>query len=181
MAYLTFLIDHYHSLPEIIVFLHPHKEGWPAAWHTDAPEYDNAKSVQSLQLDYVRRNGYANMRCIHDPGCPAEIQPFARDDPERLQERAFADAWTHLLGGDNSSVPEIIATPCCAQFAVSRDQVLKRPLTDYLRYRRWLIDTPLTDYVSGRIFEYLWHVIFGKDPVWCPDLNQCWCEQFGRC
>ncbi|KAK5952430.1 hypothetical protein OHC33_006473 [Knufia fluminis] len=181
-AYLTFLVDHYDHLPELMLFLHPHLEGWPAAWHTDAEDYNNVISVNGLRLDYVREHGYVNMRCIHTPGCPDEIRPFRNSsDPDRAHEAAFKDAWMYLFQTDLSTVPETIGTPCCSQFAVSRDQVLKRPRSDYSRYRRWLLDTELESDVSGRVLEYMWHVIFGKEPVWCPELLQCWCEQFGRC
>lgn len=180
MAYLTFLIDHYHNLPEIIVFLHPHLQGWPEAWHTDADGYSNVLSVRSLRLDYVRANGYANMRCNGDPGCPAELQPF-RGDPNRTSEIAFAQAFTLFFGGNVSSVPEEVGTACCAQFAISRHQALTRSQSDYIRYRRWLLDTEWNSDVSGRVMEYMWHIIFGKDPVWCPNIEICWCEQFGRC
>jgi hypothetical protein len=58
-----------------------------------------------------------------------------------------------------------IASACCAQFAVSREQVLKRPIEDYVKIRQWVIDTDRDDASSGRVMEYLWHVIFGKDPI----------------
>jgi hypothetical protein len=180
MAYLTFVIDHYDILPQLIVFLHPHLDGWPEAWHTDAPEYSNINSIRSLRAEYVEKHGYANMRCIHDPGCPDEIQPF-RSESNQLAEEVFADVWVSFFGDNLTSVPRTVATPCCAQFAVSADQVRKRDRQQYVRYRQWLLETELDDATSGRVFEYLWHVIFGKPPVWCPDWRECWCDQFGRC
>lgn len=36
MAYLTYLIDHYKSLPLTVAFLHSHRDRWPGGWHTDA-------------------------------------------------------------------------------------------------------------------------------------------------
>jgi len=39
---------------------------------------------------------------------------------------------------------------------------------------KWLLDTPLNDFTSGRVFEYLWHVIFGREPVFCPEMDQCY-------
>ena len=184
MVYLTFLIDHYPDLPDIMVFLHPHKQGWPQAWHTDAQGYDNAESVRSLHLDYVRQHGYANMRCIWNPGCPVELQPFMRRHGDSLSEqteRAYGAAWMQLFQTDNSTIPEHVATPCCSQFAVSKEQVHKRPLTDYKRMRQWLLDTELSDDISGRVMEYTWHVILGKEAAWCPPFHECWCQQFGRC
>jgi Protein of unknown function (DUF3431) len=184
MAYLTFVIDHYDHLPEIMVFLHPHKSGWPQAWHTDANAYDNVKSVRGLQLGYVRKNGYANMRYIWNPGCPVELTPLGDtpgDSQSAQTSRAYGEAWIYMFGGDNSTLPQTVATPCCSQFAVSSWQVHMRPRTDYERYRQWVLDTPLSDEISGRVMEYIWHVIFGKEPVWCPELHECWCQQFGRC
>jgi hypothetical protein len=58
-----------------------------------------------------------------------------------------------------------IASACCAQFAVSREQVLRRPIEDYIKIRQWVIDTDRDDANSGRVMEYLWHVIFGKDLI----------------
>ncbi len=57
------------------------------------------------------------------------------------------------------------AAACCAQFAVSKEQVLRRPVEDYIRFRDWVVHTEKNDAKSGRVMEYLWHVIFGKDSV----------------
>jgi len=182
MAYLTYLVDMYDSLPSTIAFIHPHEAGWPQAWHTDAEDYSNAKSLQSLKIDYIQKHGYANLRCLESPGCPDEIQPF-RDpyDEGRSAEHAFAEAYIFMFGGDNSTVPQVFATPCCSQLAVANWQVRERSKSQYERARQWILDTPLDDEVSGRVMEYIWHVMFGRSPVHCPDVHTCWCEQFGRC
>lgn len=62
-------------------------------------------------------------------------------------------------------VPAQVGQPCCAQFAVSREQILKRPLQEYVSYRQWVLDTEMVDEKSGRVMEFLWHVIFGKEAV----------------
>jgi hypothetical protein len=165
-AYLTYLVTNYDSLPSVIVFLHSHRNGWPGGWHTDAPNYDNAVAVRRLNTDFIRSHGYANLRCNHNPGCPEEIRPLrnvTEDDPRSKTELAFPAAWLELFG--NNEVPEVIATPCCAQFAVSKEQVLQRPLDDYKRYLQWVEQTPLEDATAGRVFEYLWHIIFGQPAV----------------
>lgn len=97
----------------------------------------------------------------------------------------------------------------CAQFAVSRGAVLRRPKSHYEWFRRWLLDTEADDEISGRVFEYSWHsmsipfihpqsltsninmcilytdmcyiVIFGRPPVFCPDAETCYCNVFGFC
>ncbi|OCK77335.1 hypothetical protein K432DRAFT_334139 [Lepidopterella palustris CBS 459.81] len=180
MPYLTFIIDHYHNLPRTMAFLHSHRGGYPAAWHNDAADYTAKSMLDRLNIDYVQENGYANLRCIHIPGCPDEIQMF-RNPPEghRTAEHNMLGAWQILFNGTDP--PSAIGAPCCAQFAVSKDQVLKRPLDDYNLYRKWLVETSLDDDTSGRIFEYLWHIIFGKEPIFCPKIDECWCEVFDRC
>ena len=66
---------------------------------------------------------------------------------------------------EKEMAPTMVGAACCAQFAVSRDQVLARPLSDYERFREWIVETEKSDAKSGRVLEFLWHVIFGKDAV----------------
>ncbi|KAI4647932.1 hypothetical protein J4E93_004343 [Alternaria ventricosa] len=163
-AYLAYIVQNYDNLPSTIAFIHPHKDGYPIAWHTDNQEHSNVVSLQSLNINFIQSNGYANLRCVNDPGCPHEVMPF-RDPPEehRTIEAAMPDAWRDLF--NNTDVPHILATPCCAQFAVSSEQVRKRSLDEYQKYYTWLMETPLKDETSGRVFEYLWHILFGQEPV----------------
>ncbi|THC90842.1 hypothetical protein EYZ11_009694 [Aspergillus tanneri] len=177
-VYLQYIIDHYHNLPSTIVFLHSHRDGWPRAWHTEFADHSNVETIKLLQIDFVQQKGYVNLRCNPNPGCPDEIRPFRQPrDESRLSEIAFADAWKALF--NNTDVPEVVATPCCAQFAVSRDQVLKRPRSSYIQYHRWIMETSLSDDITGRVMEYMWHIIFGQDPVYCPDMDQCYYDVYG--
>jgi hypothetical protein len=163
-AYLAYIVQNYDNLPSTIAFTHPHKDGYPIAWHTDNNEHSNIVSLQNLNIKFTQSNSYANLRCVNDPGCPHEVMPF-RNPPEdhRTIEAAMPDAWRNLF--NNTDVPQVLATPCCAQFAVSSKQVWKRPLVEYQKYHTWLTETPLKDETSGRVFEYLWHFLFGQDPV----------------
>jgi hypothetical protein len=149
-----------------MIFIHGHENHNHGTRNVKVLDYNNILAIRSLNLDYVQRTGFANLRCMLGPGCPAEIMPFREEwesDPLRPQERAMAGAWKELFRSEN--VPQIIATPCCAQFAVSRDQVSKRERAEYMRFATWLMDTSYNDFTSGRVFEYLWHVIFGREPV----------------
>jgi hypothetical protein len=163
-VYLQYIIDNYDRLPSTIVFLHSHRDGYPKAWHTEFPDHNNVRTAQMLRTDFVQRNGYANLRCNPNPGCPDEIRPSRKErDEENLPELAFPEVWEIFF--NDTKVPEVIATPCCAQFAVSKAQVLQRSLSNYQRYHQWLMETELSDEVSGRIMEYMWHIIFGQDSV----------------
>lgn len=183
MAYLTYIIDHYNSsLPSTIAFLHAHRNGFLRAWHTDSPLHDNVDAMRALQIPFVTHNGYVNLRCNWKPGCGR--QSINTHVTWRIWEELFngtstpptddAGRWkTSPAGGTTSEedrdkatyVKGHTAAACCAQFAVSREQVLRRPREDYIRFRDWLIHTGKTDAKSGRVFEFTWHYIFGKDSV----------------
>ncbi|KEQ90405.1 hypothetical protein AUEXF2481DRAFT_50888, partial [Aureobasidium subglaciale EXF-2481] len=181
MVYLTYVIDNYHLLPDIVIFLHAARY----QWHNDDPLYDNARALSRLQLLYIQKQGYVNLRCAWRPGCPSEIRPHeasvgALSDKFGMRTGPFfAGAFRELL--PELTVPEDVGVGCCAQYAVSRQQVLKRPLEDYERFRRWLAETELESSISGRIFEYMWHVLYGKKAVHCPKARDCYCRTYGLC
>ena len=177
MVYLTYIIDHYENLPDIVAFIHSHQ----FAWHID--ELFGGDAVVMLQrLNPVRviREGYMNLRCIWAPGCPNWMHPGAREEDEAKQEEAiFAHTWREVF--PHESVPEVLAQPCCAQFAVSRERILAVPKSRFVFYRDWVLKTDLSDYMSGRIWEYLWHVIFSGEYVVCPKEHICYCDGYGAC
>jgi len=149
-------------------------------WHNDDPYYDGVAMLRNFQVPFLQKKGYVNLRCVWTLGCPVEIHPLSdghRDDVHAGEY--FMNAFKELF--PQSPVPEEIGASCCAQFGVSRATVLKRPKSDYEHFRRWLVETELTDDVSGRVLEYSWHIIFGQDPVYCPDASACYCNVFGLC
>lgn len=168
-AFLTYIIDHYSSLPSTIAFIHPNRipkppsKGFKSSKKPEGPGLDSVASLNKLNIDYVQRNGYANLRCVTTPGCPDAIQPGRNHTLQTEIDHTMAKVWGHFF--DSQEVPDAIATPCCGQFVVSKQQVMKRPLDDYIMFQEWLEETPLEDSISAQIFEYLWHVIFGQNPV----------------
>lgn len=194
MAYLTYIIDNYEDLPSAVAFLHPHQEGWWAAWHTDAPYHSNIISLSSVNLEFVQKVGYVNLRCAWKPGCSPSHNAHVTED---IWRDIFWDFTTPTASPMLSSIrashfntdgtnfnppfPGKISAPCCAQFVVSKTQILRRRKVEYQKYRQWLLDTELSDAKSGRVMEFLWHIIFGKQAVFCPDPDVCYCEVYGRC
>ena len=182
MAYLTYIIDNYNgAIPSIVAFLHSHRQGFFEAWHVDTPLHDNVIAMRLLNLDFVRQAGYVNLRCNWNPGC-------YRKGTERANGHITSEIWDQLMGetstplfngkpGGHGAVKNLpsfhdreresmemtISSTCCAQFAVSREQIYQRPLKDYVKIRDWLIGTELDDRHSGRVLEYMWHIIFGME------------------
>ncbi|KAJ5512609.1 hypothetical protein N7463_002161 [Penicillium fimorum] len=191
MAYFTYIIDNYDNLPSTVVFLHAHRAGFLMAWHVDAPLHDNVIAMRNLKLDFVQQNGYVNLRCNWNPGCKSA---------HRFNSHVTDEIWAEVFDG-TSTPPLNISSPtdqevpgqnylrkpaeigaaCCAQFAVSRDQIRNRPLEDYVKFRQWVIDTELGDASSGRVMEFLWHIIFGMKGIYCPDEQVCYCQVYGQC
>ncbi|KAB8339121.1 hypothetical protein FH972_022057 [Carpinus fangiana] len=187
-AYLTYIIDNYHNLPEYVIFLHALRY----QWHNEDPMYDGVPPIRNLRLSYVEQHGYANMRCTWSLGCPAELHPYT--DPSKIEEAlagnndrdkteaAFTRAYLELFPDAKAEeAPTAVGIPCGAQFALSRWMIQSRPLDDYKRIRNWLWATELPDAVSGRILEYSWHVLMGKPFEYCPSAKECFCDKFGLC
>ena len=171
MAYLSYIIDNYSALPSTLAFLHSHRDGFLTAWHTDTDLHDNVQALRTLQIPFVQSNGYVNLRCNWNPGC---------NEAHRFNKHVTSEVWRDVFGGtstympsmnastanvNSTEVPTQVGAACCAQFAVSRRRVLQRPITDYKQFRQWILDTEKSDAKSGRVMEFLWHVIFGMDAV----------------
>jgi len=121
-----------------------------------------------------------NMRCHWEPGCPAWMHPgHIVENANKQEQTALAAVWLELFPTD--AIPEVLAQPCCAQFAVSRDRIQSLSKGQYIFYRDWLLSTELSDYISGRVWEYLWHYLFTGRNVYCPKEHVCYCDGFGVC
>lgn len=160
MVYLTHIIDTYETLPPSLVFVHASR----FAWHNDDPDYDALPALRNLRLPHLREAGYVNLRCAWVIGCPAEIHPAGDaghtdgDSGAPSTKGVYKQAWEELMFfGAGVAAPDVVAVACCSQFGVTRETIRGRPVEDYIRFREWLLATPLDDSLSGRIFEFSWH------------------------
>ena len=187
MVYLTFIIDHYATLPDVTIFHHASQY----QWHNDDPDYDASRLLGQLQIPYVLSRGYANLRCVWTIGCPPDsISPHKRQQPFALQaidgagnsvdyNELYKAVYEQLFPSE--PVPEHVGAPCCAQFAVTANTILQRPVSEYEYFRKWLLETDLADEVSGRIMEYFWHIIFQRPALDCLAASTCYCSLYGLC
>lgn len=158
MVYLTYIVDNYDDLPDITLFHHDHL----TSWHQ---EFNSITEVNNLQSDFVKEEGYVSTRCL--PGCENYI-PLSKTvvslnvigtAGRELQIPTFLRTFL----GEDYAMPEVIAAPCCAQFAASKEAILARPKEFWQKLQEWLIETPLEPSVSGRLIEYTWHLLFAKE------------------
>lgn len=122
----------------------------------------------------------SNLRCHWEPGCPSWMHPGdLEEDMNKQEQTMLARAWIELF--PSRSIPNVLAQPCCAQFAISAERIRALPRTTYEYYREWLLRTPLSDYISGRVWEYIWQYVFTGNNVVCPMEHVCYCDGFGVC
>lgn len=185
MVYLTYIIDHYSHLPDVVLFFHPHRH----AWHNNILlDIDTAKTIRLLSSPHVVRQGYFNTRCHLDPGCPnwlhVDRPRWQWDLYHKPEEPVLTSRVFHELHGSPDFVPAIpphISQPCCAQFAVSGERIRGRSRDFYIRYRDWILSTDLDDKTSGRLLEYSWQYIFTGNFEFCPNTRVCYCDGYGIC
>ncbi|KAF2173478.1 hypothetical protein M409DRAFT_61896 [Zasmidium cellare ATCC 36951] len=177
LAYLSYIIDFYSTLPEISIFLHGH----PSAWHNNhLLNMSTSEMIRHLNREKVLREGYVNLRCHWSPGCPDHLHPQATAfDSTKTEELHIAATWTDLF--PEEPLPPVLSQPCCSQFAVSATAIRRHPVEKYILFRDWILQTPLSDYITGRIFEYFWQYIFLSEAVYCPDPRICYCDGYGVC
>ena len=154
------------------------------AWHNDfgllRQSQDLVDGLRDLRTGYVMSQGYTNLRCTHGPGCDPLSVPLNDTTDDRVSLDAFRKAYPLLHPG--SKLPDAIGSPCCAQFAVSRDRILVRPRSDYERYYKWLMETDTSEWDAGWIFEYTWHIVFGRASVDCDSTEEdCLCNLYDWC
>jgi hypothetical protein len=181
MVYLTYLINRYDTLPDISLFFHPHQ----IAWHNNELQAQNtANMLEAINNNHIARVGYMPARCLHDPGCPhwlrLDLPAEELDEYHRLEEKYFTSTIWRELHPD-FPLPSYISAPCCSQFGLSRERIRSQPVSEYKRYRDWLLNTALDDEISGRWMEYGWHILFTGQVEFCPSQNSCYCDGYGIC
>jgi hypothetical protein len=142
--------------------------------------FDTFPLIRDLNLDYIDEEGYASLRCQWLM-CPDGwlIKPeLDHEDSVVERQGLYAAAWTQFF--PNASVPERVTAPYGAQFAVTRDVVRRWPIDKYEQIRQWLWNTD-DDYKAGLVLEAMWHVLFGKEAVFCPSPRECYCKKWGYC
>jgi hypothetical protein len=177
MAYLSYIIDFYEELPDVAIFMHSHR----FAWHNNLIlDKDASLMVRHLSPERVSRDGYMNLRCHWYPGCPEWMRPSVTEHDEFKKEQdILAVSWAELFPDED--MPTVLAQPCCAQFALSRERIRSIPRELFVWLRDWVLRTTLSDFLAGRVFEYVWQYIFTASPIHCPSMSACYCDGYGLC
>lgn len=166
-VYLTHIIDHYDSLPDITYFHHAHYQSWHQRT-TTIWELTTLRPSFIVQSGYVNthiQKGCENLMSISPHTVPASSLSGNNRDVQLsslFREFGGEEMLVNIFGGAVEGKAQI-AAPCCAQFAVSREAIRRRSKEVWMGLREWLKETPVKDEWSGRLFEWSWHLWFGME------------------
>lgn len=182
LMYLTYLHDFYGELPDVTIFVHAQER----TWHSDAELWSSMLfTLSNLDLEAVVDRGYANLRVSWHGACPDWINTTHTATHGRAFKKKPEEPWMipafKAVFGDQIEVPETLGGPCCSQFAVTREAIRSRDRAVYARAMRWFVETDLTDYITGRIWEHMWSFLFKRQATDCPVEWKTFCRMYGVC
>lgn len=193
LMYFAFLRDFHDSsrtsdseddgLADINIFIHADE----SPWHADSALLKSMLfTITHLNLNQVLKNEYVNLRTTWggsgEHSCPDGGFNTSKTYEEGpvSEEYWMREAFEVNFPGED--VPEILAGPCCSQFAVTRKAIQSRGKEVYERAVGWLVDTDWPDQLVGRVWEHMWPWLFKSVAGDCGD--EVWrtlCERFGVC
>ena len=182
MIYHTYFHDFYDELPDIVILTHAHD----VSWHMESLfNHSLTYAITHLDISAVKERGYANLRVSWENACPAYINTTLRGTEGIEGEgQSTHEAFLGNFGdpsGLTGDVPEILAQPCCSQFAVTRDVIRSVPRTQYARSINWLVNSPMSDFILGRTWEHMFQWLFAKKAVDCPIEWKTYCKMYHIC
>ncbi len=135
-AYMQYIVDHYDTLPEYMLFVHGHEK----SWHHNGSIVDIINDVELSP--YKTLNKY----------------PTGKLDPEHtdviVASRDFPLAFE--FPPDVNS----LYYDSCGMFCVARETIHRRPREFYERFLEYLWTTSTSNYYSSRVGEYAYRWIF---------------------
>ena len=191
MAYLTAIIDHYHDLPDLMVFMHAHRD----AWHTLLSQDWTLRRLAThppLDPTLSSTNGYHALGCLErwrndiSQLFPADVDANwqSNNGPrwhESLASR-FAQAWREHLGAAyEMPLPEYVRVPTAASFIASKVAILRRPKAFYEGLRQWMLDTHIENKWLGIVMEFQVGMMIANSTHVSQSQEQCLCELYSIC
>ena len=147
--FLHYIIENYDVLPGHMAFIHGHR----ISHHT-------------YQLDIVPV--MKTVRWGVQGYIPLNVHMYQRVDNIKPEYADMAAVWPKLFTDLAPVVPEVFLSWCCAQFIVTRAAVRARPKEFYIKIYEWMTNQGewygkknVTSYISSRVLEQTWHMIFG--------------------
>jgi len=179
MMYHQYFYDFYDNLPDISILIHSQQRSWHVEQLLDQ---SMIFSLNHLDLREVQRRGFLNLRVTWGVGCSSgsmnttRVNEESGTSPEQKEMQEAFRANFNLY-----DVPEILATPCCSQIAVTKERIRSVPRQQYLHHIEWLLNTKLSDSISGRTWEHMWQYLFLEKSIDCPLEHKAYCRLYHIC
>jgi hypothetical protein len=153
-SYLYYILQNYESLPPNIIFIHDEN----GSWHHEGNITDN---LEKWIKEYEKKGLYY------------EFNNMKIEKPEDYHNEAEKELWTKVfephIGKYKEAAP--FCGKCCAQFIVSKKQILKHPKSFYQDYYDWLLENTsgegngdpkdmYSGYNTSRYAEWSWRFLF---------------------
>ncbi|TVY58202.1 hypothetical protein LSUE1_G008712 [Lachnellula suecica] len=179
MLYHQYFYDFYDNLPDISILVHSQAR----SWHVESLlDQSMIFSLDHLDLREVQRRQFLNLRVTWGFGCTTgsinttKVNEESGVIPEQKEMQEAFRANFNLY-----AIPEILATPCCSQIAVTKERILSNPKEQYQHHINWLLETPLNDGLSGRTWEHMWQYLFLGKAIDCPIEHKAYCRLYHIC
>lgn len=155
-TFLKFIIDNYDNLPQSIVFLHGQKDAWYHIFY-----YTSKIIYKSLEEpNFGEKYPYVNFNIVDYDDRILGINPAMN---------LLAEVWDkNFRSYFKKDCPKYVRHLCCSQFIVQRYAIEKIPLETFKKWYELSINENYDSILIARVFEYIWHMIFGLPDVVKP-------------
>ena len=139
-------------------------------------------SLNHLDLREVQRRHFLNLRVTWGLGCSSGSINTTRANEESggaPEQKEMQEAFRANF--NIYDIPEILATPCCSQIAVTKERIRSVPREQYMHHIEWILNTPLKDSISGRTWEHMWQYLFLGKAIDCPLEHKAYCRLYHIC
>ena len=135
-SFLEYIIQYYHNLSEYTIFVHGHRTSWHHKTNID----------ERLNNHLIINKPYYNIN---------ELQM----DKKIIDNEEYITMLEKIcnISYDRKNKHKYRAG---AQFYVHKDLILRNPKESYIILYNYLMNCTLSSAISGRFFEYSWHIIF---------------------
>jgi len=148
-SYLQYIIEEYDNLDDITIFVHDHRSDWHHKENID-------EAINRMIFD----KPYYNFNTNDMGNALTELTRF----PQEMNRMYLHTPFFEKLLGLKIDPTQIVYRNS-AQFYVTKDTIRQYPKEIYLHMYIWLMSTPEISWMTSRVFEYLWHVIFTRNMV----------------
>lgn len=179
MMYHQYFYDFYDDLPDVSILVHSQA----MSWHVEALlDQSMVFSLNHIDIREVQRRGFLNLRVTWGIGCSTgsinttRVNEESGNSPEQKEMQEAFRANFNIY-----DIPEILATPCCSQIAVTKQLIRSVPREQYRHHINWLLETKLPDNISGRTWEHMWQYLFLQKAIDCPLEHKAYCRLYHIC